>query len=165
MADKPIIYDVNGTEIMTNAILELLNQYPGLDGIQITFSSLGEDSGVAFYPTTGAIIQNERESITGHVSQNCLYPFVVIYRAGNLSQKNKIRIKEWLDNLGKWLEKQPVLIMDQVVVLEKYPELTGGRVIKEISRTTPAYLDTINENRSENWAIGLQVQYHTEFEK
>lgn len=165
MANTPITYDVNGTEIMTNALLELLNTFPGLDGIQITFSSLGEDSGVAFYPTSGAIIQSERESITGHVSQDCLYPFVVIYRAGNLSAKNKIRIKEWLDNLGKWLEKQPVYINSNVEVLNEYPTLTGGRVIKEIERTSPAYLDTINDNRSENWAIGLQVKYHTEYDK
>ena len=82
MADKPIVYDVTGTELLTTALRELINTYPGLNGETITFATLGADSGKAMFPTQGAVIQSERQSITGHVTQNCQYPFSIYYRAG-----------------------------------------------------------------------------------
>lgn len=165
MENKPIVYDVDGTEVLTRAIMDLVNDYPALSGDAISFASLNEDGGKAFYPSQGAVIQSERVSVTGHVTQNCLYPFVIVYRAGRLSATQKIRVKEWLDTLGKWLEKQTVVINDEYYTLDKYPELTGGRVIKDIKRQSPSYLDTINENKTENWVIQLQVVYETQFDK
>ena len=163
--NNQILYDIEGTELLTRAILNLVNEYPALNGDVISFASLAEDGGKAFYPSQGAVIQSERVSVTGHVTQDCLYPFVVVYRAGTMSGAQKIRVKEWLDTLGKWLEKQDVVINDEHYTLSDYPVLTGGRVIKEIKRQSPSYLDTINENKTENWVIQLQVVYETQFDK
>lgn len=163
---KTVKYDIDGYEAVTAALRELINQYPALsEGDEISFSTLGEDSGKAMFPVSGAVIETERRSVTGKVTEVCLYPFYVIYRAAGLTENNKARIKEWLDSLGKWLEQKKVLINGAEYLLEEYPPLTDGRKFLSISRQTPAYLDTVNENQSENWAIYISARYQYEYQK
>lgn len=168
MADdkKPVKYDIDGFDVVTTALRELINQYPALsDGDEITFSMLDDASGKALFPVSGSVIETEKESITGHVTQVCLYPFCIIYRASGLSENRKANVKEWLDNLGKWLEKQEVTIKNVTYKLEEYPVLTGNRKFLSIDRQTPAYLDSTNENKSENWAINISARYQNDFDR
>ena len=74
-------------------------------------------------------------------------------------------VKEWLDTLGKWLEQKKVLIDGIEYSLSGYPPLTDGRKFLSIERQTPAYLDTVNENQSENWAIYISARYQYEYFK
>jgi len=159
------LYDYSGYEIVTNALLELLNDFPGLDGESITFSTLEDSRGIAMYPISSAVIQNEKEDITGRVKQICLYPFFVIYRASGLSESRKVSVKEWLDNLGRWLEKEEITIKNATHRIKKYPILTGKREIERIDRQTPGYLESINDNQSENWVIYITMQYINEFDR
>lgn len=162
--DKEVKYDVDGYDTVTDALRELLNSFPGLDPPdEITFSTLGEDSGIAMFPITGAVIQMEKQDITGRITQSCQYPFYIIYRVAGLSENRKAAVKEWLDNLGKWLERQTVMVKEQEYRLDKYPPLTGNRKFTSISRRTPGHLESINENKSENWAIYISAEYQNEF--
>ena len=77
---KPIGTDATGYEILTKAVRDLLNQYPGLDGRVITFEELEEDYGIAFSADAGALVMSERRSITDHVFQECQYPILIVYR-------------------------------------------------------------------------------------
>ncbi len=164
--EKQVKYDIDGYEAVTSALMELLNQYPGLsEGDEIAFSTLGEDRGKAMFPVSGSVIETEKRSVTGKVTEVCLYPFYIIYRASGLNENRKARIKEWLDNLGKWLEQKKVLIDGTEYKLSKYPSLTDGREFLSISRQTPAYLDTVNENQSENWAFYISARYKYEYRK
>ncbi len=169
MADteqKQVKYDVDGYDVVTAALRELINQYPNLsEGDEISFSMLGEDSGKAMFPVSGGVIETEKEDITGHVTQVCLYPFYVIYRAGGLTENRKASVKEWLDNLGKWLEKQPIRVNEESYVLKEYPPLTEDRKFLSINRQSPGYLDSTNENQTENWAIYISARYQNEFER
>lgn len=161
---KQIKYDVDGYDIITNALKDLLNSFPGLlDGETIKFSTLEEDSGIDFHPISGPVIVTETTSITGKVNQVCNYPFYVVYRTAADSQNSKIDIKEFLDKLGKWLEKQPVMIDGQQQKLSAYPQLTEGREITEISRQTPAYLDNTSEGNVQDWVISLALRYRNIF--
>lgn len=163
---KQVKYDIDGYDAVTSALMELLNQYPGLNvKDEISFSTLGEDVGKAMFPVSGAVIETERRSVTGKVTEVCLYPFYIIYRASGLNEKNKVRIKEWLDTLGKWLEQKKVLIAGTEYQLEGLPPLTDGRKFLSIERQTPSYLDTVNENQSENWAIYISARYKYEYIK
>lgn len=163
--EKPVTYDLDGFDVITTALRDLLSQYPGLDGDSIQYATLGENSGKAMFPVNGSQIERERESITGHVTQICLYPFVIIYRGFGLSENRKATVKEWLDNLGRWLERQELQINGEKYKLDSYPELTGNRKFLSISRQTPAYLDSTNENKSENWAIYITARYQNEFDR
>lgn len=165
--DKKVVkYDIDGFDVVTTALRELLDQYPGLsDGDEISFSMLDDDSGKAMFPVNGSVIESEKESITGHVTQVCLYPFYIIYRASGLSENRKANVKEWLDNLGKWLEKQEITIKNNKYKLEEYPILTGNRKFLTIDRQTPAYLDSTNDNKSENWAIYISARYQNDFDR
>ena len=71
---KPVKYDVDGYEEVTSALGELLNQFPGLlEEEKIKFSTLEKESGIAFYPVTGAVIASEKKSVTGKVNQHHIY--------------------------------------------------------------------------------------------
>lgn len=164
MADKEILYDIDGYDIITNALLDLINQYPAINE-KFSFSSLVGDSGVTMYPTSGAVIQRSFTDVTGYTEQKCVYPFALVYRASGISSKNKIKIKEWLDNLGRWLEKQPVVINGEDQQLTEYPPLTHGRSIESITRTSPAYQTEESESKTEDWAINVEAVYTNRFKK
>lgn len=166
MSDNIIGYDLEDYEKITQALRDFINTYPDLDtGEVIEFATLGEDSGIAMFPTNSAAIRSEIESVTGHVKQVCSYPFFILYRAGGLNQNRKANVKEWLDKFASWLEKQPVTIGNQTYKVVDYPALTRNREITKFQRQSPAYLDSINENQSENWMISINVTYTNEFDR
>ena len=146
--------------------MDLLNQYPGLSkNDEISFSTLGEDKGKAIFVSSGPAVEQERKSITGVVHQRCAYPFQLVYRASGLSESRKANVKEWMDNLGRWLEKQTVTINGTAYTLEDYPPLTGSRKFTEFRRTSPAYLAGVEENKAENWVISITARYENTFKR
>ncbi len=158
--------DVDGFEEVTMALMDTVNSYPGLmEGEQFKFSSIEPEEGMSIFASSGSFIMEDHESITGHVWQQCLYPFMVICQASGLNQMRKIQLKEWMDTFARWLTRQPVNIGDETVVLNEWPRLTGGRVIKRITKTTPAYLGSINGDKNESWIMNLQIQYQNEFDR
>ena len=165
MAEKQYAIDIDGTEIVSTALMALLNRFPGLDGKEITFSTLSDTAGIGFFPTSGAVILSDKEDVTGHVRQVCMYPFSVVYRAAPKTETQKLRIKELLDAIGKWLERQPVVIKGEMYQLEKYPDLGKGREIKSISRKNPGHLNGTYQDGVEDWAIAATLQYEVEFDR
>ncbi len=163
---KEIRYDLNGIPVITDALINLLNEYPGLtDADEITFADLDENGGVTIVPISGAVIETEKTDITDHFTQVCLYPFYVIYREKDLSERKKIKTKEWLDNLGMWLERQLVTINNTEYQLEEYPDLTGDRKFLSIERQSPAYLDKNEEDATQDWVIYISARYQNEFNR
>lgn len=169
--DKAVRYDADGpnskgSDNITTTLRQLLNQFPGLlPGESIAFASLAPTSGIAIFPVSGAVIQTDKIDITDHVTQICLYPFYVVYRVNGLNQNRKATVKEWLDTLGKWLERQPVTIDGIQHRLPRYPALIGNRKFTRIFRQTPSYLDNTNEDKTEDWAIYISAQYQNEFDR
>lgn len=160
-------FDIDGAEAVSKVLLNLLNTFPGLGtGKKIQFSILSKSSGIGLFPTSGAALLSNREYITGLVKQECLYPFNIVYRAAPKTEEQKLRIKEFLDNLGKWLELQPVTINGAECKLSKYPVLNAGnRVIKSINRTNPGHLDAAYDDGVEDWVISASLKYENEFYK
>lgn len=164
--EKKKRYDLDGYQVVTDALQDLLNSYPALQsGESIRFSTLAEDSGITFYPVSGAIIDTETTSVTGKVNQLCNYPFYIQYRTSADSQESKINIKDFLDQIGKWLEKQPVTINEKKYQLEEYPQLTAGHEITGIERETPAYLESAEANGVQDWIISLTLKYRNIYYK
>lgn len=166
MAEKnqyPI--DIDGSEIVSTALRTLLNQFPGLGDKRITFAHLNDTNGIAFFPTSGAALLSSTEDITGHVKQECMYPFTVVYRAAPKNESARIRMKELLDTLGRWLEMQPVTVSRKTYQLTSYPALEQGRVIKYIKRTNPAHYNAAYQDGVEDWLIALTLKYDSEFDK
>lgn len=165
MPAKTVI-DVDGSEAVSSVLLTLLNTFPGLSAKQnILFATLSESSGIGFFPTTGAALQSEKVDITDHVSQVCLYPFNVVYRAAPKTEAQRMRIKEFLDAIGKWLECQPVIINGETYQLTEYPVLaSGNRIIKSIKRSTPAYQNGAYQDGIEDWVVALRLIYENEFD-
>lgn len=116
--------DADGSEQLTRVLLTLLNTFPGIDGDKkILFSTLSKTSGIGFFPTSGAAVLTSKRDITGKTTQMCQYPFQIIYRAAVQTEAQKLRLKNFLDMLGAWLELQPICIEQKRYQLARYPSL------------------------------------------
>lgn len=163
--NTPTLQDVDGYDVLTEAIMTLVNDYPGLpDSVEISFATLSETAGIALFPLNGAVIERQTKDIWGLVTQICVYPFIVYYRTGHPTPARRAAIKELLDNLGRWLEGQSVTINGTEYKLTAYPDLTGTRRIRSIARTAPAYLSGTDESGTEDWAVSISARYTNEFE-
>ena len=161
---QPIRKDAAGYEILTSAMKALLNQYPGLDpGEVIRFEELGEDSVIAFSADNGALVYSEKEDICGGVHQTCQFPFYVVYRTASQKERYKLNIQAFLDNLGKWICREPTTINGAVTRLKAFPELASGRVIKRITRDN-SYGTEPQENGVQDWILPISVRYTNDFE-
>lgn len=158
---KIIGYDVTGFEILTNAVLALLAQFPGLNGREILFEELGE-SGIAFSADNGALIISERRSITDHVVQTCQFPFYIIYRTSSTKEYQKLQAQKFHDEIGKWLCKEPVDLNGETIRLRSYPDLTDNRKITKVTRSNSYGLEP-NEDGVQDWLMPVTVQYTNEF--
>lgn len=168
MENKKVIFDVDGSEAVSKVLMNLLNQFPGLDDRNIKFSTLSPTSGIGFYPSSGAVLLSNRKDITGHVKQECQYPFVIVYRLAPKAEaeQQKMEVQEFLDTLGKWLELQPITIGDDEFKLSAYPTLeSGNRKIESISRTNSAHLDRAYDDKVEDWVISLSLKYKNEYDE
>lgn len=167
MATQKKIPDIDGTEAVTPVLHDLLNSFPGwTNGEKVEFSTLGETSGVAFYATSGAVLDRHTEDVTGHVVQVCSYPFTVICRVALKTDAQRTRMKELLDALGRWLEQQPVTVNGTTYKLPQYPDLSAGnRKITSIRRVTPAFLNNVYQDKMEDWALSARLTYENEFER
>lgn len=152
---KDVRYDLGGYSELTNAIRDIVNSYPGLaEGERIAFATLDEFTGLALYPAAQGIIERERRSVTGKVTQTCLYPFIVYSRAAGLNEGSKAHAKEWLDGLARWLE-----------MLREFPTLVGNRRMQEFVIQTPGYLYAVDENHVETWAVEMAARYEYIYQK
>ena len=160
MADT-IRSDIEHNESLTEVIKGLLNSYPNLKG-SFTFATLNDDNSKTFYSDSGAIILRETESITGYVVQQCVYPFIVMVRSGGTREKRKIYLKDLLDNIGRYLEGQPINIDGTTYVINK-PILEPPMEFKKLERTTPSYMLEPNTDNTEDWVINIQLHYTNKF--
>ena len=160
---RPIAADPTGYEILTRAVKDLLNQFPGLDGKTVYFEELGEESGLAFSADAGALVISERRSITDRVTQSCQYPFIIVYRTAATREFQKLNVSAFLDAFGKWICKEPVEMNGQTVKLSSYPALSDGRRITRVIRNN-VYGTVPNENKSQDWVLPVTVQYTYEFD-
>lgn len=151
---------------LTDVIQSLVNEYPSLqDDESFKFAMAPAENSLAVFPSVGATIQSERESITGHVTQMCIYPFNVVYKASGLREKNKIAVKEWLDDLGRWLGKQPITIGDRTYAIKDWPYIGESREIRNIQIQSPAAIASQNDDMTEDWILSMQLIYRNEFDR
>lgn len=161
---KPIGQDVSGHEILTRAVSDLLNQYPGLNGREILFDELGAETGIAFSADNGALIISERRSVTDHVYQTCQFPFFLIYRTTATTEFQKLKVQSFFDGIGKWLCKEPAEANGETIRLKSYPALSEGRKITRITRSNSYGLEP-SEDGVQDWLMPVTVQYTNEFDE
>lgn len=162
---KQFKYDLDGYDVVKDAILELINQSPLIDKEKVTFAVLGEEYGFAMIPLSTSVIESTRKSVTGKVTEICYYPFSLVYRDTGMNEKRKTDISELLDNIGKWLERKEITVDEEKQKLQSYPKLTEDRKFLEIRRQTPAYLANQYEDKSEDWEIRITARYKNEYKQ
>lgn len=159
---KPISADGEGFEILKDAVVELLNQFPGLGGMTISRSNLPEDGGMSMEPDSGALVYTEQSDILGNVRQQCQFPFFIVYRVGATSEYYKAKANDLIDKIGAWICREPVTIGGAEQQLNEYPALTGGREITSATRYNSYVLEP-NDNHTQDWLIPIIVNYTHNF--
>lgn len=160
---KPIGVVTDGIEMLTAAILEVMRQYSALTGEDIYFEELGEESGIAFSASDGALIISETEDVLGGFIQRCQYPFFVVYRTSSTKEYQKLEAQKFLDSIGKWICGEPADVKGKYYALMKYPALTRGRKIVRITRKN-SYPVEPYENGVQDWILPVTVEYTNEIE-
>ena len=90
---KPIGKDLGGYEEMTQAVRVLLNQFPGLgENDEVTFETFEKGNDLIFSNDGGALVYNEKEDVTGGITQECRYPFYLVCRRMAQSERGKLVI-------------------------------------------------------------------------
>ena len=165
MADmpKPIGIDTTGCELLTEAVLKLLEQYPGLDKREILFEELEKSSGIAFFADNGALVMAERKTITGKIWQTCQYPFYIVRRKTTTVGRYKMVVQDYLDSIGKWLCQEPAKVNGEYIQLTEYPDLSQGRKITRVTRLNSYALEPTEEG-VQDWILPVTVQYTNEIE-
>ena len=163
---KTVKFDLDGYEVVKDAILEIINQSPLIpEKEKVLFGVLGEKNGFAMIPTSSSVVESEKKDIIGNVTEICYYPFSLIYRSTGLNEKRKSEIVEMLDNIGKYLEKKEIFAYGENYKLEEYPALTGNRKFVEINRVTNAYFANTYTDKSEDWEIRIIARYEIKYNK
>ncbi|HCT16919.1 MAG TPA: hypothetical protein DIW36_05965 [Ruminococcaceae bacterium] len=68
--------------------------------------------------------------------------------------------------LGKWLERQNVIVDGKTYKLEEYPALSAGnRIIQSISRTNVAHLAAAYQDGIEDWEVSMTLKYENEYDE
>lgn len=163
---KQVKYDLDGYEIVKDAILEIINQSPLIEGKEkVSFGVLEENHGFAIIPVSSSVIESTRKSITGKVTEICYYPFALVYRGSGMNEKKKSEVSELLDNIGKWLERKEISVDGVSQKLQLYPALTGNRKFLEIRRQTNSYLENTYDDKTEDWTIRITARYQNEYKE
>lgn len=157
---QPIGSDASGYVILRDAMLDLVNQFPGLlTGETVKFEELGSESGIAISDNSGAKVYTEDTYVSGGRSQKCRYPFYIVYRAASSAkERQKMSIQEFLEMFGNWLCREEAVIDGETYRLTSYPELSGDRKITRISREN-SYGTEPQENGVQDWVLPVTVEY------
>lgn len=156
---KPIGLDNAGFPVLREALLSLLNQFPGLDGDKITYQELEDSYGICMALESSPVVLTSRTDIVGGVYRSCQFSFLVIYRTDTSDEAQKLYVSKFLDDLAAWVCREPVEGYEMAV----YPELTGGRTITGATRSN-VYAFVENENKSQDWAVSITVNYTHEYQ-
>lgn len=143
--------DVQSFQPITDAFLQYLNSYTELaTGEIVHFGDGQQTEGMALYPMSGGVVVARLEDILGNLTNQCQYPATLIYKSVTGSEKVRKNIKEFLDAYGMWAEEN----------WNDYDfDLADGLKVTNIARQTPAFLDSVEENGTQNWAIHLTLFY------
>lgn len=164
--EKVVKFDLDGYEVVKDAILEIINQSPLIEDKEpVSFGVLEEKHGFAIIPVSSSVIESTRKSITGKVTEICYYPFSLVYRGSGMNEKKKSEVAELLDNIGKWLERKEIVVDGVSQKLQSYPELTGNRKFLEIRRQTNSYLENAYDDKIEDWTIRITARYQNEYKE
>ena len=149
--------DIQGLIPLTKAVHSMLNQLGSLVGIEIKFEEIGRTAGICFSSDTGTVVLEEIETITGGYERRCSYPFLVVYRSADTTEKTKFKAAEFLDLAGRWLTGETVELDGRFYSVQ-VPELEDGRKIKKIS-TSNFYGLEPNQNGVQDWLLPVVVEY------
>lgn len=157
MGEKQAL-DIDEQQAMTRAVGLMLQKCPAVTNRQITArveDLLTTPGIIGIFPLNGSVYL--KKYISGaFVGQHA---FMLKYRTSPSDDEGKIDAADLLDRIGQWLEGREVTIDGEMYQLESYPDLTDGREITSIERTSNAFLNALAPDGTADYQINFKVQY------
>lgn len=145
MDEKLQVLDIEEQEAIGSALVLAIKECPDIIRAKknIMFESI--DSGkIGLFPQQGSIYL--KKFISG--SFIAQYNFFLRHRTRPSTDKQKLEAEELLNKVASWLENEI-----------EYPELTDGRTIESISRTSHAFAADMAEDGEMDHQIYLSLKY------
>lgn len=127
-------------------IYDLLKQKE--DDIELCFEANNiEGASVGLYSETGAVYL--KKNILGGFK--ALVPFILRYKATPKTDKARLAMMDYLNNLSEWL------------VSQERPELSGERTVELIEQTELTYLEFVNDDGSITYSAKFELKYRKDW--
>lgn len=132
---------------ISGALMQLITSWPDLPARVVPqWQRIEDTKPLGIYTLQGAVYLR-KDTLGGFQAQ---FPFKVLYAATASDSKSRLLKQKVLDDLGEWLEAA------------NYPELTGGRQITNIERTTTSFKVGEDEKGKELYQCNLMLRYRKE---
>lgn len=148
MEKKQAVLSVEEQESIAEALLRLIAEYPDFPETtqesNIHLNDIKAAGDIGIYPASGAVVT--KTYVSG--SFEAQYPFDLYYKCNPTNNAAAVSANDVLDGLAKWLETAA------------YPELSDGRKIQSIRRTTTVVLAGKTEDKSSVYQCGCVLKYY-----
>lgn len=147
MQEKQEKLNIGEQEGIAEAVLRLVAAYPNYPSAitqkKISLDDLKDAESIGIFPTSGAVIL--KRYISGAFEAQ--FPFNVCYKCRPTDNAAAVAKRNVLEGLCKWLESTD------------YPELSDGRMIQSIQRTSTAVLAGKTEDGSSVFQCSVNLKY------
>ncbi len=147
MANEPQPLSVMDMETISDAVLELVAQYPDLPfkatSTNILWQSVAEGESIGLLTMQGAYYLSKYVSGT----YTALFPFQIIYKCNPTNNQGRINKQNLVAELSAWLETCTATFTDPRITLEK------------IERTSPVYKKEADGSGYEQYTCSMNLKY------
>lgn len=147
--------DIAEQEAIGRAVVMMVKNAPMiLKRTQIRYEDMALNA-LGIFPQQGTVYL--RRYISGAFDGQ--YSFFLRTRVKPTSDDRKISEEARLNTIAMWLEGKPVTYDGKTYQIADYPALTEGRMIRQISRASPAFMASMQDDGTVDYQVNLQLQY------
>ena len=149
------VLDRGEQEAIGRAITLMIRECPFIGEGVVIYENIDSPGEMGVFPTSGTVYL--RRFISGMFIGR--YAFQILYRIRPVSDEMKILEENRLEALSCWLEGQTVTFGGRQYPGSGLPELSDGRTVKSIQKTSHAMLAGILPDGSVDYQVYLQIEY------
>ena len=147
------VLSIEKQEEIGQAVKKMIKEAPFYHGEKIQLYDL-ENGGLGIFPTAGSTY------VKRYVSGSFLgrYAFYLRSRILPGADLDKVHAQAYLGALASWLEGKPIEHKGQTYRLQM-PELTGGRKIQTVERTSAVNVSAVFQDGSMDFQVLINLDY------
>lgn len=139
---------ISEQSIISRELLKMINRFPGMSSkVTASYQYISDSDLLGVFSMQGAVKLAEYLCMPDEESFDGQFPFFIRFRCKPTNTTQRIQKQDFLDRLGEWLEQQ------------EFQELSDGRKIIEIQRTSTTFLTERFDNGMEDYQCNFNLIY------